>query len=81
MSAGLIEHWFNRRYGAHRRDVYLYRLPTGWQVVGRIGGSDGQKVPHFFDDEADARAMLARMLAAVPAELSNWARQTRIRRH
>jgi hypothetical protein len=26
-----------------RRDVFLLRTETGWQVLGRIGGSDGQE--------------------------------------
>ena len=50
-----VEHWFNRRYGGGRRDVYLLRTETGWQVVGRLGGSDGQQVTHYFDRENDAR--------------------------
>jgi hypothetical protein len=56
-----------------RRDVYLYRTPTGWQVLGRVGGADGREVAHYFDHEGDARAMLKRMLEAVPPQLSNWA--------
>jgi hypothetical protein len=68
-----VEHWFNRRYGVGRRDVYLLRTETGWQVRGRQGGADGDEVAHYFDDEQDARAMLQRMLDAVPSELSNWA--------
>jgi hypothetical protein len=35
-----VEHHFNRRYGVNRRDVYLIRTPTGWQVLGREGGAD-----------------------------------------
>ena len=57
-----VEHWFNRRYGAGRRDVYLFRTETGWQVVGRLGGVDGQQVTHYFDHEDQARVMLQRML-------------------
>jgi hypothetical protein len=68
-----VEHWFNRRYQAARRDVYLLRTETGWQVIGRKGGADGEQVTHYFDREDDARLMLQRMLAAVPPELSNWA--------
>lgn len=56
-----MEHWFNRRYGTARRDVYLIRTATGWQVLGREGGADGREVAHYFDREADARAMLQRM--------------------
>jgi hypothetical protein len=51
------EHWFNRRYGANRCDVYLIRTETGWQVLGRRGGAEGT-VAHYFDLEADARSML-----------------------
>ncbi len=75
-----VEHWFNRRYGANRRDVYLLRTPTGWQVLGRQGGADGQQVAHYFDEEADARAMLQRMLATVPPELSNWAKMSQLKK-
>jgi hypothetical protein len=46
-----VEHWFNRRYHSGRRDVYLLRTETGWQVVGRRGGSDGQQATHYFDRE------------------------------
>jgi hypothetical protein len=55
-----VEHWFNRRYGVGRRDFYLLRSETGWQVRGRQGGSDGDEVAHYFDDEQDARAVLQR---------------------
>jgi hypothetical protein len=75
-----IEHWFNRRYGANRRDVYLIRTPTGWQVLGREGGSEGREVAHYFDMEVDARVILQRMLATVPPELSNWVRLTQVRK-
>ncbi len=75
-----VEHWFNRRYGVNRRDVFLIRTPTGWQVVGRQGGADGQEVTHYFDREDDARAMLRRMLDTVPPELSNWAKMTPTKR-
>ncbi len=75
-----VEHWFNRRYGTSRRDVFLIRTPTGWQVVGRQGGADGQEVTHYFDREDDARAMLRRMLDTVPPELSNWAKMTPTKR-
>jgi hypothetical protein len=71
-----VGHWFNRRYGANRRDVYLLRTETGWQVLGRSGGADGQQVTHYFDAEADARDMVQRMLDTVPPELSNWAEMT-----
>ena len=75
-----VEHWFNRRYGVGRRDVYLLRTPTGWQVKGRTGGTDGTEVTHYFDHEHDARALLQRMLDTVPPELSNWAKMPPPRR-
>jgi hypothetical protein len=75
-----VEHWFNRRYGMARRDVFLLRTETGWQVLGRIGGSDGQEVTHYFDSEDDARRMIQRMLATAPPEQSDWARMTQIKR-
>jgi hypothetical protein len=43
-----VEHWFNRRYGVRRRDVYLIRTETGWQVLGREGGAEGREVTHYF---------------------------------
>jgi hypothetical protein len=76
-----VEHWFNRRYGLGRRDVYLLRTETGWQVLGRQGGADGQEVTHYVNHENEARRMVQRMLDTVPPELSNWAKMTaRIRR-
>ncbi len=76
-----IEHWFNRRYGLNRRDVYLLRTPTGWQVLGRQGGADGQTVTHYFAREDEAQAMVQRMRDTVPPELSNWAKITVPKRH
>lgn len=71
-----VEHWFNRRYGMNRRDVFLIRTPTGWQVVGRQGGAEGSESTHYLDHEPDARAMLQRMLDTVPPELANWRQMT-----
>ena len=68
-----VEHWFNRRYGHSRRDVYLIRTETGWQVVGRQGGDENQEVAHYFDQEDDARVTLRQMLNTVPPEFANWA--------
>ncbi|MEV7624246.1 hypothetical protein [Actinoplanes sp. NPDC089786] len=68
-----VEHWFNRRYGIARRDVYLIRTPMGWQVLGREGGSEGREVAHYFDEEGVARQMLRRMLETVPSGQDNWA--------
>jgi hypothetical protein len=56
--------------------VYLLRMPTGWQIVGREGGADGRELAYYFDEEDEARQMVQRMLATVPAELSNWAKMT-----
>lgn len=73
-----VEHWFNRRYGVSRRDVYLMRTAAGWQVLGREAGSDGRTVAHDFvrEQEEQARAMVRRMLETVPPELSSWAEMT-----
>ena len=71
-----VEHWFNRRYKGARRDIYLIRTETGWQVLGRIGGSDGETVMHYFDHEDNARRVLVRMKEAVPPELANWGQIT-----
>lgn len=76
MGAERVEHWFNLRYGLNRRDLFLLRLPTGWQVLGRIGGADGHEVTHYFDDESDARAMLKRMRDLTPPGMDNWVQQT-----
>jgi hypothetical protein len=75
-----VEHWFNRRYGVGRRDVFPLRTETGWQVLGRQGGADGPEVTHYFDRQDDARRTLQRMLDAVPAELSDWANMTQPKR-
>jgi hypothetical protein len=75
-----VEHWFNRRYGVGRRDVYLLRTPTGWQVLGRHGGADGREVTYYFDGEDQARLMLHRLLDTVPGEESNWAKMPPPRR-
>jgi hypothetical protein len=75
-----VEHWFNRRYGVSRRDVYLIRTDTGWQILGRVGGSQGAEAVHYFDDEVAAREMLQRMLAGVPPELANWAEFEKVAR-
>jgi hypothetical protein len=71
-----VEHWFNRRWGRGRRDVYLIRTETGWQVLGREGGADGREVSHYLDSEADARIILQRMRDTVPPELADWAAMT-----
>lgn len=71
-----VEHHFNRRHGPRRRDIFLIRTETGWQVVGREGGAEGREVTHYFDQEADARRMLERMRVTVPPELATWAEMT-----
>lgn len=71
-----VEHWFNRRWGVARRDVYLLRTETGWQVRGRVGGNDGREVVHYFDQETDARAMVDALKQTVPAQLADWAQVT-----
>jgi hypothetical protein len=54
--------------GLARLDVHLLRTESGWQVLGRRGGDDGQKVTHDFDRENDARRMLQSMLdTALPS--------------
>jgi hypothetical protein len=57
----------------NRRDVFLIRTDTGWQVLGRQGGAEGPEVTHYFDDEIDARRMLQRLLDTVAPQLSTWA--------
>jgi len=52
--------------------VYLLRTPTGWQFLGREGGSGGREVTHYFDREDDARMMLQRMLDTVAPQLRDW---------
>jgi hypothetical protein len=51
-----VEHHFNGRHHGARRDIYLIRAETGWQVVGRIGSSDCRGVTHYFDDEGTPAA-------------------------
>ncbi len=69
----LVEHWFNRRYRAARRDIYLRRDSFGWYVRARHGGADGTEVTHTFTAEAEARAMVERLKKTVPAEEADWA--------
>jgi hypothetical protein len=69
---GHVEHWFNRLWGHGRRDVFLNRTPTGWQVVGREGGSEGREVVHYFDNEATAHATVEWMKETVPPQLANF---------
>jgi hypothetical protein len=76
-----VEHWFNRRYKDSRLDVYLLRTETGWQVVGRKGGAEGEQVTHYFDHEDDARNMLRQMLATAPPGMSDWAEMTQVTKH
>ncbi|WP_133873342.1 hypothetical protein [Paractinoplanes brasiliensis] len=71
-----VEHWFNRRYGSNRRDLYLISTGVGWQVVGRVGGAEGRSVPHYFDDEDEARDMLRRMREEVPEGQNDWVQVT-----
>jgi hypothetical protein len=75
-----VEHWFNRRWGIGRRDVYLIRTETGWQVLGREGGADGREVARYFETEELARKMVKRMLDTVPPELANWADMAAIKK-
>ena len=77
MATELLEHWFNRRWRVGRRDVYLTRDDRGWHVRARRGGPDGVEVVHHFTDEADAHAMLLRLLETAPPEESNWAKMPR----
>ena len=72
--AATVEHWFNRHWGMARRDVYLLRTETGWQVLGREGGSNGREIPYYFEVEKDARTMVDAMKRKVAPELSNWAK-------
>ncbi|MCY1144042.1 hypothetical protein OWR29_39115 [Actinoplanes sp. Pm04-4] len=67
-----IEHHFNRVWRAGRRDIYLLRTETGWQVVGRVGGSEGQVVTYEFDDEKTARQMVQRLRMTAPQGQDDW---------
>ncbi|MFI5893785.1 hypothetical protein ACIA5D_27160 [Actinoplanes sp. NPDC051513] len=68
-----VEHWNNRQWGMARRDVYLLRTETGWQVRGRQGGDDRREVVYDFAHEEDARAMVDALKQKVPPQLANWA--------
>ena len=63
-----------RKPGALERDPHAGSI--GCQVVGCLGGSDGQQVTHYFDPEGDARKMLQRVLDTTPAPVANWGRMT-----
>jgi hypothetical protein len=65
-----VQHWFNRRYGLNRRDVFLIRTETGWQVLGRQGGTDGPEVADSFGHEDDARARPCSTTGAVISAFS-----------
>jgi hypothetical protein len=45
-------------------------------VEGLGRGAEGREVVHYFDQEADARRMLRRMLDTVEPQRSNWAQMT-----
>ena len=72
--AKTVEHWFNRRWGMARRDVYLLRTETGWQVLGREGGTNGREVAYYFDREEEARGMVEALKQHVPSQFANWAK-------
>ncbi|WP_247663832.1 hypothetical protein [Micromonospora sp. U21] len=57
--------WWNGIWGRlGRRDVWLTR-EVRWKVVARAGDSENGRVPRWeFDTEADALAMVKRLLAA-----------------
>lgn len=59
----LVERWWNGRFGRlNRRDVWLYRS-TMWRVESREGDADsGRGNTWTFDDEAQARTMVRRLL-------------------
>ena len=59
----LIERWWNGRFGRlARRDIWLYK-DTTWRVQSRTGDSDsGRGNTWTYEDEAEARAMVARLL-------------------
>jgi hypothetical protein len=65
------------RWRTGRRDVYLTRDDRGWHVRARRGGPDGVKVVHHLADQAEAQAMLLRLLETTPPEESNWAKMPR----
>lgn len=67
-----VEHWFNRRYNADRRDIYLERDGEKWRVVGRIGGYDGREVTHDCADEDAARAVVQQLRDRTESGLADW---------
>lgn len=71
-----VEHWFNHKWAAARRDVYLLRIEPGWQARRREGGNDRREVVYDFDLEHDARAMVEALKAKIPPELRNWSQVT-----
>ncbi|MEV6491567.1 hypothetical protein AB0M20_23575 [Actinoplanes sp. NPDC051633] len=76
----VVEHWFNRRYRAARRDVYLCRDSFGWFVRARTGGPDGSEVTHTFADADAARAMVEQLKKRVPPGQDDWVLITSSRR-
>lgn len=45
-------HWWNGRWRAGRRDVYIHASP--WRVEARAGGVDGNSTVAEVADEAEA---------------------------
>lgn len=61
----VVRRWWNGVWGRlSRRDVWLVRQ-TRWKVIARTGDSETGKTLHWeFDSQADAQAMIDRLLRA-----------------
>jgi hypothetical protein len=70
----LLGRWWNGHWGRlARRDIWLSRTTT-WQVTARRGDPQHGQVLRFeFDDEQQARAMVARLQDADPT--GRWRQQ------
>ena len=54
-------HWWNGRWRAGRRDVYIYASP--WRVEARAGGTEGASTVQPVENEAEALEVAQQWLA------------------
>jgi hypothetical protein len=70
----VLERWWNGHWGSMaRRDIWLSRTTT-WTVTARRGNAEKDAVLRWtFDNEEQARAMVARLQKADPS--GSWREQ------
>lgn len=76
----LVGRWWNGVWSRHtRRDIWLYAADGGWLVRIRAGHSDSETAEELLQSEADARALVAELIAAEHAP-SEWKELTSLYR-